>query len=123
MKTRLSLALVLTLTLLVFSGCREEKKFYTPEKPENFIPREKMIKILVDMHLVGGASRLAQRKGLNFKEFSKENVITILKKYNISAETLDENMFYYSTQVEEYNEMYMEVLSRLSKMQSEVETQ
>ena len=106
----------LFLIILLFSlSCKQKDSI-----PENLIPKDKMIDILIDMHLADAIftsptvrSLFAERDSVNFYEVIFEN-------YGYTRIDFDTSVYYYSHNINEYNKMYIEVLNRLNEMETEV---
>ncbi|MGB1309376.1 MAG: DUF4296 domain-containing protein, partial [Oceanihabitans sp.] len=80
---------------LVFS-CKHTN---TPEKPENLIPKDKMVNILIDMSLFNAA------KGVNKKMVENNGIVLeeyIYKKHNIDSLQFAESNTYYAYNIETY---------------------
>lgn len=99
---------------IILFGCSEKN----PElkTPDYVIPQDKMINILVDMHIADGA--------LSTLALNKEDTLyspptfyrQVFKKYDVSKHDVDTSIFFYAQHAEYYNLMYDTVLARLSKM-------
>lgn len=88
-------------------GCQEIESI---EKPDNFIERERMQEIIYDVALVNGA------RGYDMQKLSKYGVdpeTYIFDKHGIDSLQFAENIAYYSADVDEYKEMYMEIQERV----------
>lgn len=88
-------------------GCQEVQPI---EKPDNFIKRERMQEIIYDIAVVNGA------RSYNMQELSKYGVdpeTYIFDKHGIDSLQFAENIAYYSADVDEYKEMYMEIQERV----------
>lgn len=91
--------------------------------PDYVIPKEKMIDIIVDIHLTDGMFTLQPVR----KEFvSKDNTNYynfILENYGYTRKDFDTSVFYYSENINEYNKIYIEVLNRLNELETEIKQQ
>lgn len=88
--------------------------------PENILPKEKMVEIMVEVNLAEAALNLqyvSDNKVSNSKEYEE-----VFKRKNISRVQYDESLEYYTQYPELLTAMYDEVLNELSKMQAEVAT-
>lgn len=77
-----------------------------PEKPENFIPQEKMERILYDVALINAA------RGYSVQRLKKNNVSPdtyIFEKYNIDSLQYAKNTAYYSANIDRYKSMHSAV--------------
>jgi len=80
------------------------------EKPENLIPKEKMILILNDLAIVNSAkvmnAKILIQNGIEPTDY-------IFEKYNIDSLQFVESDRYYASIPEEHEEIYIEVESKL----------
>ena len=102
-------ALFVILVLLV-AGCQEVIR---PEKPENLIPKEKMVAILVEAY-TGNAARSVSNKTLREKSFQIDSLI--YAKYQVDSLQLAHSNVYYASQLNEY-------ISLMEAVQKELEIQ
>ncbi|SNR55903.1 protein of unknown function [Maribacter sedimenticola] len=105
----------IVLLMLVFVSCAES----LIEKPDNLIPKEKMVLILKDMAIVNAA------KGTNLGKL-KDNGIEptefIFEKYEIdSAQFVDSDRYYASLPLV-YESLYKQVETSLEQQREQVET-
>ena len=103
-------ALYIICFLFLFS-C-QNNKVEKPPKPENLIPKDKMIDILYDMSIItaskGVAKRTLEREGVNPETF-------IFEKHSIDSLQFEESNKYYSFDLDAYESMYREVEKRIIK--------
>ena len=99
------------IVVLIFLVSCEGKTNY--KKPENLIPRDQMIDLLVDMHLAIGA------KSINniYSEKSKKYMFLVFDKYKIDSTRFASSNIYYTSNVDEYIEIYQEIEKRLEEVQ------
>ncbi len=79
------------------------------KKPSNFIPKETMINLLVDMKISNktrNIKNINKKKNLNYMGF-------VFDKYQIDSTQFKENNIYYVNHIEKYQEIYIEVDKRL----------
>ena len=90
----------------------------TYEKPENLIPKDKMVEILSEFIIINSA------QGNNKKVIEnqiKYPVKYIYNKYSIDSAQFDESNAYYSANVEIYSSIYDSVKLRLEKRKEVIE--
>lgn len=105
--------LILTVALVV-SGCLRDPK------PKQTISREKFINVLTDMHI--GEALYQERKRLNLDSLqSKPIYLGILKKYHVSEDQMLNTTLYYSRHPREYDKVYTEVISRMQRMNEDIQ--
>lgn len=83
------------------------------------IPEEKMIDILVDMHLSDQIIRKydpVDRDSIR-EELSK----TLLKVHNVTQEQLDTNLYIYQYDLTSYKDMTIKVVQKLDSLQANIE--
>lgn len=102
------------IVLLVFgvfflASCQEKKS--TP-KPDNLIPEDKMVNILVDLAKINGANNISSK---SFKERDIEPKDLIFKKYNIDSLQLVENSNYYADNFKKNKNIYTKVEAILQR--------
>jgi len=106
--------ILLIVSVLAFSGCIQKKTISGKE----FIPREVLVQVLVDIHLMDGITN--DRKFLRRYETDSIDLLNpILDKYGIAPEMFDTTMFEYSRYPVLLDQVYNEVLRRLNVMLDE----
>ena len=104
-------------SLLVFTVSCDEKE---PQAPDYLITEEKMVEIMVDMHLVETAHNLKllppDTTGMVYNETFERVYVT----HEITKADFDSSLFYYSTQTEQMNVIYDKILEQLYELESEV---
>jgi|SRR5699024_5946979 len=92
-----------------FLSCQDIEK--TP-KPDNLIPEDKMVEILVDLAKVDAAFSISS------KEYKKRGVVgreMILKKYDIDSVQLVKSNAYYAEDFKANQRIYEKVQAQLQK--------
>jgi hypothetical protein len=113
MKTPFS---ILAILITVLSGCKEPAE----TKPGNLLDEEKMIAVMVDMHLVETANNLKLLASDTAEQQYNEIVEKIYATHEVSKGSFDSSLFYYSTQTEQMNVIYDKILEHLYELESEV---
>ncbi|HRW63386.1 MAG TPA: DUF4296 domain-containing protein [Bacteroidales bacterium] len=105
---------LLFISLFLFISCNK------PKTPEYVIPHEKMVNIIVDMHLLDGMLTVNEiRREIAGKDTS--NIYnSVLNYYGYSRHDFDTSLFYYSKNITEYDVIYQEVLNRLGEIESRI---
>jgi ABC-type Zn uptake system ZnuABC Zn-binding protein ZnuA len=114
---------LLFIVLISIFSCNNDKKAEEQSalvRPKNIITKQQMIDILVDCNLAEAATTYKQKQGKDIKYYSSHYYNLIFKKYNISKEDFEKNLAFYSQNIEDIDEIYTEVINRLSKKQSQV---
>lgn len=105
--------------LLLF-GCGPEAPEKVESPPEWLIPEDKMVDILTDVHIIEGA-RIGT-KVLGDTLPVKVHYDLLWHKHEINQALYDSSFQYYSRNAERMDVMYEEVLTRLTKVSSRIET-
>ena len=103
------------LILLLILACESKVNY---QKPEKFIPKEQMIDLLFEMHMVAGTSNLPN---LNLEK-NRNYMSLVYEKYGIDSTQFKLNNIYYTSNIEEYEEIFEEVERRLEKLKDSVYT-
>lgn len=79
------------------------------KKPKNLISKDSMLMLLTDMHIAASA-KFSKNKNL---ERDINYMVLVYKKYKIDSTRFKKSNIYYTSRIEEYNEMLKEVKRRL----------
>ena len=86
--------------------------------PEYVIPPEKMVDIIIDIHLTDGVlsvnevrKKLPRKDSLNYYDVIFEN-------YGYKRSDFDTSIYYYSKNINKFDQIYEEVLNRLNEMET-----
>ncbi|MCD4788648.1 MAG: DUF4296 domain-containing protein [Bacteroidales bacterium] len=115
---------IISLTFLLFfslASCTErvEDKI---KPPDDLITREEMVDIIVDMHIFDAVMASEQKKGGKEVQNQKYYLYnSIMEKHNITRERFDESFKYYQHDFEVMDDIYADVITKLSIMKSEAE--
>jgi hypothetical protein len=102
--------------LLLFWACGESMI----EKPRKLVSRDRMIKILADIHLaeaVYQTGRLGSEDAGKIKE--SDYYYSILQKYHMADSTFENSLIYYSSKPKEFEKIYTRVLNYLNEKEQE----
>lgn len=102
------------LILIFLVSCKGKTNY---EKPEDLIPKEQMIDLLMDMHLAIGASSVNNIYG----ERSDKYMFLVFDKYKIDSTRFASSNLYYTSNVDEYIRMFEEIENRLKDVQKQYE--
>ncbi|MEN8156024.1 MAG: DUF4296 domain-containing protein [Bacteroidota bacterium] len=110
-----TLFVALLLALILLPGCINKKKI----SGKDFVPREVLVDLLVDIHLVDGITN--DRKFYRrYEDTDSIDVLgPILDKYEVSRQMFDTTMFQYSRHPDLMDQVYNEVLMKLNIMLDE----
>jgi len=84
------------------------------KKPENLIGKDKMINIWTDLYIAIGAKSIKTKK----LEKKKNYIPLVLEKYKIDSIQFSKSNIYYTSRIEEYEEMFEEVQKRLNDLKN-----
>lgn len=105
---------VLLLSLL--AACTTPPGYIEP--PEGLLSKDKMAAILVDMHIVEGASTFNKIKGDTLE--ATDYINKIYDKHGVTDSSFKESFSYYAKMPEEYEAVYEIVVEELNKMDVEL---
>ena len=107
-------ATLLILVAVLLVGCGKTEQI----KGKEFIDREVLVDMLVDIHLVDGITN--DRKFHRKYEVDEIDLLTpILEKYQVSRSMLDTTLAEYSRYPDLFDQVYNEVLIKLNVMLDE----
>jgi hypothetical protein len=106
---------ILIFLLLLFSCSKPPV-----EKPQKLIDEQKMIEMLVDVHLAEAAfNHLRHRDSLVERSSSADFYYSILDKYHIPDSVFEKSFVFYASQPRKFEKMYRQVMNKLSEMEQE----
>jgi hypothetical protein len=97
------------LVFLFIISCNNKTK-----TPADIIPENKMVSILVDIHLADATLNILTIRQIKINFNPKDYYYTVFKKHHTNQQTFDRSVKYYSLDIKEYNKIYDEVLRQLS---------
>lgn len=104
--------IVFLLIVVLLSSCI--KKFKTPDY---VIPHDKMINIIIDLHITDGLLTVNNVRR-NLAKDSIRYYNAIFSNYGYTRSDFDTSIYYYSENIDEYDKIYEEVLNRLNEMET-----
>ncbi|RLD61449.1 MAG: hypothetical protein DRJ05_02625 [Bacteroidetes bacterium] len=112
---------IVLVIMTIHVGCTE--KVRTKElPPDDLIPKEEMTDIIVDMHLFDAIIWKDQKTKTKKIQQKKHHLYkSILEKHNISREQFESSMAFYQSDLNMFDEIYEEAITKLSKMKAELE--
>jgi len=105
----------IVITSILVLGCTSNTIF---KKPNDLIPKNQMVDIITDMLLASGANHI---KNINL-ERNVNYFPLIFEKYHIDSTRFKESNFYYTSTIDEYDEILKQVKSRLSTQKKELDS-
>ncbi len=105
--------ILITIFTLLISGCGEKKQI----KGKNFVPRELMVDMMIDIHLLDGITNDVKY----YRKYNPQDSIdlygSVFEKYEIDRATFDLTLLEYSKFPSLMDEIYDEILMELNIMQ------
>jgi len=103
-------------SLWMLPGCDEPPV----ERPENLIGEEKMIDMLVDIHLAEAAFFSQRtRDSLVEKSSSADFYYSVLQKYEVPDSVFEKSFVFYASQPRDFEKMYRQVMNQINEMEQE----
>lgn len=102
--------------LLFFIACSPKNE----RPPSGILSKDKMIEVLVDVHII---EALPQSHGLNMNQVNRimaGKYDTVMKKHNTTNDQFDASYQYYIEHPKDLDEIYQEVVSRLTAMEGKL---
>lgn len=112
--TRCTAIIMLSLVLFTLPGCVRKKSI----KGDEFIDRDMLVEMLVDIHLAEGISN-DRKFHRRFEADSVDMLLPIFEKYGVTREKFDTTMYTYSRYPDLMDDVYNEVLINLNIMLDE----
>ncbi|MBN3035268.1 MAG: DUF4296 domain-containing protein [Bacteroidales bacterium] len=109
----------LILCLIIFlASCTRE---VTPESdpPGSLIPRDTMVVLLARMHMAEAILYVKQKNGEQVKTIQDQYFRDILDEYGLTRDGFEDNLDWYQQDMEEFDRMYGEVITLISRLQTE----
>lgn len=102
--------------VLFITSCEEE----TSDKPPHLISRDKMVGILVDIHLSDAAFQVRRYSSEQMKKYNESDIYySVLRKHHVADSVFEKSLIYYSGKPKEYEKIYTRVINRLTEMEQE----
>ena len=108
--------LIVLFLIGLFLGCEPKNDF---KKPADLIPKEEMKELLYEMHLAVGSSNV---KNI-YLERNRNYVSLIYKKYGVDSTRFANSNLFYTSNIDDYEEIFEDVHRRLKELKNELETE
>ncbi|MBI9033638.1 MAG: DUF4296 domain-containing protein [Bacteroidales bacterium] len=99
------------------SSCDSNEK---KEMPEYVIPRESLIDLLVEMHMAEAVLDKKQGHKADVTDYSHPYYKAIFDSFHTSPSLFDTNVAYYQQDMDDFLEIYNQVMIKLTKRNDEV---
>ncbi len=103
--------------LVSFLTSCESKVSYT--KPDNLIPKDKMVDLLYDMHLAIGTSNVTNKN----LEKNRNYLSLVYEKYGVDSVQFAMSNTYYTSNINDYEDIFKEVHKRLETLHESYKTE
>ena len=107
---------ILFILILSFFGCQNVDH---PEKPENLIPKDKMVDILTETYLAN-AARSVDNKTIIAKGIKMDSLI--YRNFDVDSIQFAKSNAFYANDVNTYMSIFQEVEARLDVMQKKMDS-
>jgi hypothetical protein len=107
-------ALLILLLALSFTACKKDPSI----KGKEFVEREVLVDVLVDIHLMDGVTQ-DRRFGRKYDVDSIDILTPILDKHQVTRQMFDTTMYVYSLNPVLLDQVYNDVLIKLNVMLDE----
>ena len=108
--------LFLLLIILGFVSCSNRNETLVEGIPQDSIlPKEQMILMLADLHIIEAAMQLERNKGKDPREISKIWFSTFFSRNKVSEKRFNASVEYYKQDEGEFIKLYEEVIVELEK--------
>lgn len=91
------------------------------EKPQGVLEPDKMVDLMVDMHLAEAVLHISPKQ-FSTKKDRLGVYYEVFQKHNITKAEMDSSLNYYMANAEEYRKIYDEVITRLQSIRVEAES-
>lgn len=107
--------LIILLAIFAFYACSKPPV----KKPENLLGEDKMIGILVDVHIADAAfNSRRHRDSLVMKSNPANFYYAALQKHNVQDSIFEKSLVYYASQPRRFEKMYRQILNRLTELET-----
>jgi hypothetical protein len=105
---------------VLFLFCACGSKTEKTKIPDNIIPPDKMVSVIVDFHLIEASIGIEQQNGGDVNGMSNFRYNSVMKKHKINRKQLSDSFMFYTRHMKEMDKIYKQVVVELSTMQSRI---
>lgn len=84
-------------------------------KPDKLIPKDKFVKMMVDVYLISGINTDIRNPRALQKVSSTDLYYSVLKKYSVADTVFVRSLIYYSSFPKEYEKMHVQIMNILNE--------
>ncbi|PIF06079.1 MAG: hypothetical protein CSA36_03515 [Draconibacterium sp.] len=103
------------LLTIILAAC--EKSAF--DKPKELVKKNKMIDMLVDIHIAEATFDQLQHESILKNTSSSVFYYSVLEKYEVPDSVFEKSFVYYASRPKEFERMYREVMNKLSEKEQE----
>ncbi len=103
------------LLLLVMLACNPSPV----EKPVRFIHHDEMVAVITDIQLADAYITDLKAKGADAKDITTRMHDSVFMLHGIERKIFDENLIWYSANIEELDKVYTEIISNLEHLKAQ----
>jgi len=115
---KIALVPCISILLLIILSCNPSK----PPSREYFIPREKLVEILVDMHLAYAVQVTPKFRELSMEYDSVDAYSRVFIKHETTKQAFDSTMTYYSKNPKNLVTIYDEVIMKMTMINDSLQS-
>lgn len=116
LKRKVNQILLFSSLVLLLLGCQDVKY---PEKPKDLIPEDKMVEILIDVHLFNAGKSVNR---LPLQKTGRTPFELIYEKHNIDSLQYEKSNAYYGAYLNKYERIHLKVKDSLESKKAEIDT-
>jgi len=112
----------LLLMVLATISCSPKNQISEIRIPPNIIPPDTMIRFIADLQYTEAVLREYNRHGQDNDVRTEKYMMQLFEKHHLSPERYKQSIAFYEQNQDVYYEIYKDVVSRLTQLQSEIKT-
>ena len=89
----------------------------TVSKPDQLIPKDKFVKMMVDIYVISGINTDIRNPKALQKVTATDLYYSVLKKYSVADTVFIRSLIYYSSFPKEFEKMHIEIVDNLNQME------
>ncbi|HEX7585878.1 MAG TPA: DUF4296 domain-containing protein [Prolixibacteraceae bacterium] len=89
----------------------------TVSKPDKLIPKDKFVKMMVDIYVISGLNTDIRNPKALQKVTATDLYYSVLKKYSVADTVFIRSLIYYSSFPKEFEKMHVEIVDNLNQME------
>lgn len=89
----------------------------TVSKPDKLIPKDKFVKMMVDIYVISGLNTDIRNPKALQKVTATDLYYSVLKKYSVADTVFIRSLIYYSSFPKEFEKMHIEIVDNLNQME------